>query len=223
MTERNRSQQSEPESRIRRITLSVFETDYNLICRLATQDGGQHPSDYAATLLREAALSRAEALEALGDHIPHLNILLKDKAGRESEQVYDALKRIAARHVKSPTESSMEELRALCEEEGVTVEEIMDDLAESPAVPVVSNSGDKLARAMNWIIEFMRGKDKIPSTAAFEAAKHDGFSQRTIELAKTRLCVPSRKMSGGVWYWINEKPLEDDIRDLVNSKRKAAE
>lgn len=201
-------------SKIRRITLSVYETDYNLICRLATTDGGLHPSDYCANLLREAALQRAKDLETIGDKIPHLKILLKDRAGREQEQVFEALKRIAARHIKSPSEQSMEELKSLCEEESITVEEIMDDLADSPAVPVVVNSGNAVARASNWIIEFMKGKDSVPSAKAFEESRISGFSKRVIEIAKQRLDIRSEK-KGAIWYWVNDKPFQDRVRHIM--------
>lgn len=210
----------------RRVTLVVLEAEYNTLCRMSTQDGGLHPTDYGSRLLSERILSRALELEANGADIPHLHIFIRDHEGREREQVIGALKRIASRHVRDATEKSLEELKALCDEEGVSVEEIMDDLAESPAVPVVSNAGDTLARAMNWVIEFMRGKERIASVAAFEAAKLDGFTQRTIELAKNRLGIPSRKMAKGIWYWVNEKPMQSDIDALLGKtakKRSSAE
>lgn len=193
----------------RRVTFVILESEYNTLCRMSTKDGGLHPTDYGSRLISERILSRALELEAQGADIPHLRTFIRDHAGREREQVIGALKRIAARHVRNASEDSLEELKSLCDEEGVNVEEIMDDLAESPAVPVVSNSGDTLARSMNWIIEFMRGKERIASIAAFEAAKEDGFSQRTIELAKNRLGIPSRKMAKGIWYWVNDKPMKE--------------
>jgi hypothetical protein len=110
------------------------------------------------------------------------------------------IKQIAVAHIENPTDESADQLRALCEMSGVSMEEIISDMNRTPHIKALIAEVGTLSSVEAWLLRFMEPGKSYAAKIVQEAAQKSGHSDFMIKKAKSKLNIVSRRM-GKQWFW----------------------
>lgn len=183
------------------IIIHIGDAAYDMARELAAMSAGARLVDFASEVFERGLEIYAQ--EKMNDS-PETRLYTAYRIARKIDRQRKLLEYLAEQHQKNPTEQNKEALEGLCGDLGLTLEDIVDDIAaQSSAVPLVDSDGDATTEEVcAWIRAILKPKNMILSEVCKSAAEEKGFSRRSVTAAMQRLGVISKKMPGGKYYWM---------------------
>lgn len=183
------------------ITIHVGDSAYDMARELAAMNAGARLVDFASEVFERGL--EVYAQEKLNDS-PETRLYMAYRVARKADRQRKLLEYLAEQHQKNPSEQNKEALETLCSDLGLTLEDIVDDIAaQSSSVPLVDGDGDMTTEEVcTWIRTILKPKTMALSEVCKSAAEEKGFSRRSVTAAMQRLGVVSKKMPGGKYYWM---------------------
>lgn len=185
------------------ITVHVSDASYDMARELAAMAAGSRLTDFAAEVLERGL--EVYAQESCADS-PETRLFLKYRVVKKAERQRKMLEYLAEQHQKNPTEQNREELEKICLDLGLSLDDIVDDIAsQSSSVPLSEDMDEKTEEVCSWIRSILKPKDRLLSENCKASAEEKGFSRRTVTAAMQRLGVVSKKMSSGKYFWMYQE------------------
>jgi hypothetical protein len=168
---------------------------HNSVVRYASELG-RHPTDVAAELIAEGlkAIFRQKRNPGIGGRI---FVALRQAKERDMTRV--RLQQIAVAALRAQDEEALDEFAQLCQDAGVSHEEIISDAKRLENIPIEFDAEDGVSSCMMFVYEMLK-EGPVPSTVAQARAEGAGFSRRTIQAARRGLNVKASRGSS-CWIW----------------------
>lgn len=176
------------------------EAAHDALMRSSTELG-RHPSDileetFNDWLINFSKKSKSKSVLFYAAH-------LRDK---ENQNHIAIVKQLIVSYQKHPTDEAFDEITMLCDLIGETMENLAEELKESPHLSEILKSSDKVSKAELWILEVMKPDKPMASKAIKELAEKAGYGAHIIDRAKDRLnrsgsveITPFKQ--GTMWFW----------------------
>jgi len=167
----------------------VEEGTHRSLCQLATLKGSR-PHILAAELLEAGITRELEYLaEKDRDKLPfELRLLAQVRRIAHVQRIRQMIRQVANDHADDPTEEKADLLASFCDEAGVTMEEIEEDLKGLPTIPIAAAyDGKGTAAACEWLVKSVPQGEKVWSVALLQAAQEAGFRPYVVNQARNAL------------------------------------
>ena len=209
----------DPSDRTKWIYAQVDEDTHRALCRRATETGF-HPSELIDRYVTLGLMQDAEELRKSGTEMSvDLRVFNALQDLRRGERIKVQLQQIAYQHLQKPSEETADLLNVLCEEAGLTVEEVISEARDATEVPLTYDDGRGVASAMSWLKSYLTPEEELAVRAIEVVAEIQGFSKAVLKEAKRRLGVVSRRKAHN-WVWV--LPPEDAKSEYANNSENAA-
>lgn len=182
--------------RKRWVYTELDEDTHRTLYRASTAKG-QHPSDVIEQYIVQGLTQDAEADETSLD----LRVFAAVQETRRRDRLLAQLKQVAWACVQgTEDEQTYDLLSALCEEAGVTVDTMIEEVRGYKEAPLTSyDDGRGLVSAMGWLQKMLRERE-YPTTVILNIGQQQGFSKNILNDAKRRIGAKSVK-KGKNWAW----------------------
>lgn len=192
---------ADPSERTKWIYAQVDEDTHRALCRRATETGF-HPSELIERYVILGLTSEAEELKKSGSEMSiDLRVFEAIQHLRRGERIKTQLQQIAFQHLQKPGEETADLLNILCDEAGLTVEEVLAEARDAIEVPLTYDDGRGVASAMMWLKGYLTPEEEFAVRAIEVVAEIQGFSKAVLKEAKRRLGVVSRRKAHN-WVWV---------------------
>lgn len=147
-------------------------------------------------------------------------IWLLHKDHKRFSNQYNMLREIAMTYLNNPSDELLDQLTALSEEVGLSVEDLLEDVKDNEEmIDYIAKNGtlSETHRAIKDIFDRSQ-TGALPSSVVTEQVMSAvNCSKETVNRAKRDLGIVSRKTGKAwMWHWPSKEYAEDDIEDLLD-------
>lgn len=195
----------EERAAMRWVSAELEEGLHRSLCQVATELG-VHPHKLCAEYIRQGVL---RDVQENTEFIPvEAKVWAAAQSIRAGARMRAMLVQIAFAHQQAPDEATSDLLNQLCEMAGIPIQEVLDEADDSSIVPLIQDSGSKLAQAMRFLADILDDNEEVPVSYIYSLGEQNGLKPSILKQAKHELKVRSvRKPTE--WVWTFAKPSSD--------------
>lgn len=173
---------------------------YNALMKLSYEEG-KHVMTVAEEAFAAHVVNKADKSKNATVRIQAAVIEDKDRQNRLAQ-----LKQLYVSHMTLQSEEGAEQLKFLCDLAGVTLENLVDKMNESPHLSEVLKGKDSLSAAELWLLEKLKPGASYAAKTIIEEAEKAGYKKHIIVDARAKIAATTSFeinsiKQGSAWFW----------------------
>lgn len=178
----------------------IEETAHTSLLKLASEKG-VHIADLLEEVITNYLVNAGKLSKSKTAQI--YAAVLED---RERTSRVLMIKQLILSHQAAPSEELMDQIKALCDVAGLSLENLVDALEEMPHLAEVVKGNDSISKAEMWLLENIQPGKPMAARAIEELASKAGFKKHTLNDARARINASgkvhiSSTKQGVQWFW----------------------
>lgn len=191
------------EERRRYVGAGLSDNSYHSLIRMATATG-RHPSDLMTEYIERGIAQDVEQLSEEDMATKEMKVYLYLQKMKAEQTVRLMLRQVASSLLMFPDEDVADNVRALCNENAISFEELMKQVQETSlqvSSPISFEDESSIAQAKAFLFELMAQKVELPSNEVYEKGKEAGFNRPVLRAAKEALGIMAVRRPKS-WVWV---------------------
>lgn len=145
-----------------------------------------------------------------------LRVWTAGRGAQRQQILMDQLKAVGYQYSANKTNEGLDALMDLCEAAGVDVKDVIDEASKNEQVLEYIKIHGTMGKVEQFLVDNMPVDTGVAATTILtKATEALGCSQETVNRAKRKLGIESKRVKGGQWIWYWPEKMDSDLEEEI--------